>query len=329
MGVDGRSSTVSSLGRVLAALTGVALAAAAPQSVQALPSPVAAGTGGKVIDHPVTTTGCGRPSPYPRGTTTKGRLVSDGVQRRYLVHVPDVYSPARPTPLVLSFHGRTRNARYQEQLTGMSALDAIVVYPQSLVGAEGKPAWQGAPYSPRADDVLFTSDLISRLQKKLCVDARRIYAAGKSNGGGLVALLACEMPGRIAAFAPVAGAFYPQGDRCAPSRPATVLDIHGTADPVVPYGGSAAKRLPPIRDWLTDWATRDGCEETDSHNLGHGVTLQHWLECDQDAAVAHLRVKGLGHNWPSTTPNKDSDEPSVIDATPFIWSFFQNHPLPR
>jgi polyhydroxybutyrate depolymerase len=31
--------------------------------------------------------------------------------------------------------------------------------------------------------VLFTSDLLNTLQRELCVDARRIYAAGKSNGG--------------------------------------------------------------------------------------------------------------------------------------------------
>lgn len=36
------------------------------------------------------------------------------------------------------------------------------------------------------DDIQFTLDMISDLQDNLCVDSKRIYAAGKSNGGGLV-----------------------------------------------------------------------------------------------------------------------------------------------
>lgn len=86
--------------------------------------------------------------------------------RTYLVHMPLLYSPETPHPLVLSFHGHSSNSEEQELRTGLSradlALDGVgivAVYPQGVFGldefgAEGSPAWQGAPYSrPDIDDV--------------------------------------------------------------------------------------------------------------------------------------------------------------------------------
>ncbi len=256
--------------------------------------------------------------------TTTRHVTSGGLDREYTVHLPARYHPHRAYPLVLSFHGHKRTSQYQEELSGFSALDAIAVYPQGLIGTDGESAWTGAPYSAAADDVLFTSDLLNSLQRTLCVDNRRIYAAGKSNGGGFAGVLACRLPGRIAAFAPVSGAFYPQGGACHPSRPAPILDFHGTADTTIPYDGNPAKGLPAVPDWLAAWSTRDGCRpDPVSWTPVAGVVAQKWLSC----ALEHYRVEGAGHVWPSTRPNADSATPTVIDATPVIWRFFRSHPL--
>ncbi len=277
-----------------------------------------------VVDHPVRTTGCGRAAPVPAGVTTTQHVVSGGLDREYTVHLPAHYNPRRAYPLVLSFHGHKRTSQYQEELSGFSALDAISVYPQGLIGTDGESAWTGAPYSAAADDVLFTSDLLNSLQRALCVDNDRIFAAGKSNGGGFVGVLACRLAGRIAAFAPVSGAFYPQGGACDPSRRVPILDFHGTADTTIPYTGSPAKGLPAIPDWLAAWSTRDGCFAGPvSWSPVDGVVVQKWLGC----ALEHYRVEGAGHVWPSTKPNNDSATPTVIDATPVIWRFFRAHPL--
>ncbi|GAB3716298.1 PHB depolymerase family esterase [Amycolatopsis oliviviridis] len=296
-------------------------AAAAGLSLLAVPAASAAPS---PIDSPVRTTGCHRPSPVPAGATTLRTLTSGGLVREYTVHVPARYQPSRPYPLVLSFHGHKRTSKYQEELSGFSAYDAISVYPQGLVGTDGESAWTGAPYSAAADDVLFTSDLLNTLQRELCVDSRRIYATGKSNGGGFVGVLACRLPGRIAAFAPVAGAFYPQGGECHPSRPAPILDFHGTADTTIPYTGNPAKGLPTLPDWLTAWADRNGCfPRPIEYSPKADVTVQRWLGC----SLQHYRVEGAGHVWPSTGPNNDSATPTVIDATPVIWKFLLAHRL--
>ncbi|MER7013427.1 ferulic acid esterase [Saccharopolyspora sp. NPDC000359] len=281
-----------------------------------------------VVDHPVRSTGCGSPSPVPPGTSQTRTIDSGGTTRSYLVHVPQDYRPAQPTRLVLSFHGHKRTSEYQEELSEFSGTGVLAVYPQGVVGTDGETAWQGAPYSADVDDVLFTSDLLDELQREFCVDPRRIYAAGKSNGGGFTGVLACRMSERIAAFAPVSGAFYPQGGDCGPGRAAPVLDFHGTADSTIPYHGNPDKGLPPIPEWLASWAERNDCAaEPVVRDHGEGVRVSTWRGCERGSSVQHYRVAGLGHDWPSTHPNPDSDEPAVLDATPVILDFFDRHPL--
>ena len=48
--------------------------------------------------------------------------------------------------------------------------------------------------------------------------------------------LACDRADVVAAIAPVSGTLG-AGTRCTPSRPVSVLEIHGTSDRVVPYAG--------------------------------------------------------------------------------------------
>ncbi|MGC7098621.1 alpha/beta hydrolase family esterase [Amycolatopsis lurida] len=302
----------------------LAAAAVLPALLAAAPATASPGP----ADRPVPTTGCGLTPPVAPGTTGAQTLVSGGLTREYTVHLPANYQPHRPTSLVLSFHGHKRTSQWQEELSEFSGVNTIAVYPQGLIGTDGGTAWTGAPYSADADDVLFTSDLLTKLQSQLCVDPRRIYATGKSNGGGFVGVLACHLPGRIAAFAPVAGAYYPQGGECSPSRPAPILAFHGTADATIPYDGNPAKGLPAIPDWLEKWAERDGCfTHPVTYSPQEKVTVQKWLGCDKRSSLEHYRIDGAGHVWPSTKPNNDSATPTVLDATPVIWRFFQGQRL--
>ncbi|WP_020666476.1 alpha/beta hydrolase family esterase [Amycolatopsis nigrescens] len=277
-------------------------------------------------DHGRPSTGCGRAPGIAPGRTVPGEIEVGGLRRSYLIHLPPDYHAWRPQSLTLSFHGQGRTSAYQEELSGVSAYRTIAVYPQGVVGGEEKTAWQGAPYSAPVDDVLFTGKLLDRLQRDLCVDTRRIYATGKSNGGGFTGLLACRMGDRIAAFAPVSGAFYPQAGVCHPDRPVPILDFHGGADRTIPYAGDPVKGLPPLPDWLSAWAERDGCAPRPRvHTPLDGVEFQRWHGCRARGALEHYRLDDLAHDWPSTSPNPDSDEPAALDATPIIMRFFAAH----
>jgi len=99
----------------------------APPPAPPVESPIGSGAAGAIRDSPVPSTGCGKSSPVPAGRSTAQTLTSGGVRRDYLLHVPADYDPARPRPLVLSFHGHKRTSAYQEELSGFSATPAIAV----------------------------------------------------------------------------------------------------------------------------------------------------------------------------------------------------------
>jgi polyhydroxybutyrate depolymerase len=301
-----------------------------PPSVTPQPYPTA-------TNHPVATTGCGQASPVTPGTTANQTIpafpaVSHGASTRtYLVHVPPSYQANVPLPVVLAFHGHGGDAAGMEQLTGFSALadqqGFLAVYPQGLLFTDDTTFWASAgPIDEGIDDVLFVSTVLDDLQHKFCVDASRVYATGFSNGGGMTYYLACALSGRIAAFAPVSGNYYRVQGGCDPARPVPILEIHGTADGIVPYMGLPGAQnggwpLPAIPDWLQGWASHNGCADGPVIFLQSSyITGERWTGCQGNAEVAHYRMEGEGHAWPASI-----DGPS---GAAVIWQFFQAHPLP-
>jgi polyhydroxybutyrate depolymerase len=280
---------------------------------------------------PIATTGCGKPALISPGTSANEVMLSGGIMRLYRLHIPRGYLPTRKYALVLSFHGHGSNASAQERLTGFSALadqqGFLAAYPQGTVGPDGRTGWATGPRKdPIVDDVGFVDDLLTLLQAKLCVDPERIYATGFSNGGGMTAMLACMMADRFAAFAAVSGSYYPLPGGCDPGRPVSILEIHGTADKTVPYNGSLLLHLPPIPEWLSGWAARDGCASAPTTFFQHGnITGEQWSGCRAGASVVHYRIAGGKHSWPGTFPALNSARPFC--TCELLWSFLEAHSL--
>jgi polyhydroxybutyrate depolymerase len=309
----------------VAVLLSAALAAAAPQTASA-------GTAAAPRDYPVPSAGCLATTSTPTGETVTAHLASGGLDRTYYLHLPAGYRSHHPAPVVLAFHGHNGTGKDIEAFSGIDALGAIAVYPVGLPGTDGETSWQSAPYAaPGVDDVRFVSDLLDRLQRTLCVDPNRVYATGKSNGGGFTALLACQLPHRIAAFATVSGAFYPGTARdCATSTPVPLVDFHGTADPVIAYDGgtSHGARLPAMADWVRGWADHNRCAAETSTPIGTDVTELAWHGCADNSPIRHYRITGGGHTWPGAVV--DSGPGAVtrtVSATAVLWRFFTAHTL--
>ncbi|MFI5658955.1 alpha/beta hydrolase family esterase [Streptomyces sp. NPDC051684] len=279
--------------------------------------------------------GCGAPAPQHPGTSALHTMTSGGRERTYQLHLPNGYTPDRSWPLIVAYHGRGNTGAGTEAFSRLSALPAIVAYPNGVVGTgDGeRQAWQGAPYAAAGvDDVAFTGDLLDSLEGSLCVDERRVYATGKSNSAGFTGLLACRMADRFAAVAPVAGAFYP-GTReggCDPKRPMPVLDFHGTGDTTIPYAGDVDRGLPAIQDWVREWADRDGCRtQAPDETVGPDITTSRWTGCAGGAEVAHVAVTDGGHTWPGADGYSGGGcTTQTIQAHKVMWAFFRHHQLP-
>jgi polyhydroxybutyrate depolymerase len=253
----------------------------------------------------------------------------------YRLHLPSGYRDSLAQALVLNFHGHGSTAAIQERLTKLSLLadsqDFIAAYPQGTIGLDSRTGWATGPLAyPHVNDVLFVSDLLNRLQAQLCIDPLRIYAMGFSNGGGMTNLLATRMAGRIAAFASVSGSYYPVAGGYHPVRPVPFLEIHGTADRVVPYDGSRAKDYASVTSWLLAWAQRDHCSSRPDIflRLKTMIGIQ-WVGCQAGATIVHYSVMHDGHIWPRVLfPEQIQKQTRYVPATTLIWQFFQNHPLP-
>ncbi len=229
---------------------------------------------------------------------TGSRLEIDG--RSVLLDAPA--TPAdRPLPLVVALHGfrsDPADLRAGSRLDGVSrGQDVIVAYPAGrpdveLLGTRGR-GWDLRPDQTADRD--FVRLLLDRLGADRCVDRRRIYVAGFSNGGFAASLLGCQLADRVAAVATVAGGLDLGG--CTPGRPVPILFISGSADRVVP------SEL--VRGGVAWWVARNRCGGSATAD---GCTR--WTGCAADVAAC---VGPQGHRWPP-------------DATDRIWRFFADHP---
>jgi len=197
--------------------------------------------------------------------TTERTLQQGDLQRRYLVTVPERYDGRKPAPVVLNLHGFSGNGEAQNASTDMPQLAGqrgyVVVAPEGgplkvpiglVPGAENAGSFQGMPFwnlfgpgqvdfgPPRgsnlgvdssligADDVGFVGQLLDTIEQELCIDTRRVYAAGMSNGAGMATMLGCAVGNRFAAVAAVSGVNLT--GKCPGRGRISVVAVPGDAD---------------------------------------------------------------------------------------------------
>ena len=276
------------------------------------------------------------------------RIVSQGVPRSYLLHLPPIYDGAQPLPVVLNFHGSFGRGSSQRRLTNFNAVaDAqgfIVVYPNGV-----DKHWHDdrSVYATGVDDVAFVSDLIDELITRFGADPQRVYATGISNGGFFVFSLACRLSTKIAAAA-AAAASMPADlpNTCRPERPISMMVINGTSDWMVPYWGGALGirgergAVVPTEESIGFWREADACGQPtvsgampDVDNTdGTAVWQRTYRGCGGGAEVALYTVIGGGHTWPGGwqyLPARLVGRTSRdVNASEAIWQFFQAHALP-
>lgn len=271
-----------------------------------------------------------------------GEIITERIPRRYLVHIPPGYDPeGAPVPLVLNFHGLTADPRGQIQLSQMSEKadeeGFIVVYPEGYGDDNRARGWFYLPTENRAGqgllpyDVKFISDLIDTLPNFLNIDPARIYATGMSNGAGFSNRLACDLADKIAAVAGVSGS-YQYAAPCRPARPVPMMFFHGQEDKIAPYTG-APNVAYPIPELATQWAIRNGCDETPELIYQVGAAQgEAWTGCLDGAQIVLYTIEDGGHTWPGGTPIQASIDlgrtSPDVDATGTMWDFFAAHPMP-
>lgn len=251
--------------------------------------------------------------------TIEGVAGQNGAVRGYKVHVPPSYDSSKPTPVVFALHGLGQNAvMFAVQAAGWPEKadkeGFILVMPTgTLQNADGTwgatGSWNageccGPSAQSELDDVALIRAIAKEVGSHLNVDDKRVYATGLSNGGFLSFRLACEAADLFTAIAPGAGAIgmtsiAPMGignsnfSACKPSRPVSVLSMHGTSDPLVSYSF-----VKPSLDLI---AQANGCGTTTkpaSTPASAGDTTCITYEgCPAGIEVTGCSVEGGGHCW--------------------------------
>jgi polyhydroxybutyrate depolymerase len=256
-----------------------------------------------------------------------------GTSRQFHVHVPASYQTTAPTPVVLTFHGLSSSAAEIETQSVMTPVSDekgfIVAYPQGTGNSWNAGKCCNPAATSTVDDVGFVRAMLDQLAQKLCVDPKRVYATGLSNGAYMSHRLGCELSDRIAAIAPVAGMNVT--NNCAPSRPVPVMHFHGTSDYVVPWAGNLLYGFQSVPDSIKQWRTIDECTAASTQTFQNGdSTCDTYAQCTAaNVEVTLCTIDGGGHTWPGGKVTSVLGKTTTdLDASRHMWQFFASHPMP-
>ncbi|GMU61018.1 MAG: hypothetical protein AMXMBFR34_27810 [Myxococcaceae bacterium] len=226
--------------------------------------------GGTLPDAGAQDAGAGDAGPGDAGLPDGGDALI--AARPYDVTVPPQYDGGAALPMVVLLHGYSADAASQDLYFGLSSLARqrgfFVVLPNGTRNASLLRFWNATDaccaFGEPVDDVAYLTAVMDDMQRRFRVDPKRVYFTGHSNGGFMSHRMACERADRIAAIVSLAGAVWKDEAKCTPSQPVNVLQVHGTLDALVLYGGgsNATIEYPGAVETVATWAARNGCSAT-------------------------------------------------------------------
>ena len=236
---------------------------------------------------PTGSPGCGK-APAHTGVFANQHIPIFGKQRTYTLVLPESYQAATTYPIVFGLHGNGGNGagvRAQLDLERVAQGKAIFVYPDGIGGG-----WDLDSPTGKNGDVALFDGILASVQSSLCVDLRRVFVTGFSNGAYMANQLACRRGSRIRAVASHAGGgpyenqgtYDEQGHLVCPEKAVASLVVHGLADGTVAVSEGQKS--------IDHWTTANRCTGSGGIQPAGCVAFS---GCAQP--VVACKVQGLGH----------------------------------
>ncbi len=283
---------------------------------------------------PSTTQAQSPETPVAPGKTATLSIQSSGATRTVRLHRPASSGGGR-LPLVIVLHGAPETANSMESETKLDPVadshGFLVAYPNgSDIGSSKGFGWYPECCNARAEtpvDRVFIGDLIDALVAQQGADPARVVVAGGSVGAIMTYDVGCHLAGKLLGIVSVSGtmvetpAAVPHASSavaCAPSRPLSVVEVHGKADKNIPYNGKlncadpAActpgtqgyfPGAPTVHSW---WEQLDGCQGTDIQRTQGSTTIARSSSCAGGAQVSLVTTAG-SHLWEDEAAQFDVD----------------------
>ena len=218
--------------------------------------------------------------------------------RRFFLRLPAGYDGKTPGPVIFGFHGAgNKDAAWFDTHTGLRRENedkAVLVFGESLFrpGSTTERSWQEEAQLP--DNLAYIDATVAWLRANLCIDNRRLFAAGQSSGAYFSQTLACHRGDVFRAVASSDG-----GERlfqdCKGHPGAFIRYRPGSAG-----GGADSKKA---RDfWIEHNNCRPGTQPTNT------PPCLAYAGCAEDA-----------HLW-ECPDGGDHDWPAYMDKG--VWNFF-------
>ncbi len=259
-----------------------------------------------------------------------------GGDRPAALVLPDDFDPRRPTAVVILLHGYSATGTLQDLYLGVSEAaktrGIVTIIPEGTQNASGLQFWNAAPgwccdfEGSGVDDQGYLMRLLDEAGTRFAVDTQRVYVIGHSNGGFMAHRLACAESPRIAAIVSIAGSLPLDPGGCAPTAPVSILQVHGTLDATILFGGVPGQ-YPAAETVMERWAGHNACQtlpvegddlDYDNVSFGRETTPVHYPECTDGIEVSLWKMAGSGH-----VPGFTSD------FIPSVFDWLENHPRPE
>lgn len=266
--------------------------------------------------------------------TIQATIIHDSLTRKFSFYVPASYAAGKQAPLVFNLHGYGSNGDQQEFYGDFRKIadtaGFIVVHPTGTINTQtNETYWDcGLVAGNGVDDVGFIHAVNDTLSQAYSIDRDRIYSTGMSNGGFMSYHLAC-VSNQFAAIASVTGSMTLLTlAQCKNANAIPVMEIHGTADPVVNYNGSAGVlSIPEVVDY---WIEKNSLNKqvlvqtnVPDINTSDNATAELYMYPGMNE-VQHYKIINGGHTWPGT-PFIIGTTCQDFKASEVIWQFFAKY----
>jgi len=224
----------------------------------------------------------GCPAGSKDGGATGGTLTAAG-GINVLVRTPPGYSPTVAYPFVMVYAPAGADAAGCEAFTGLTtqarARGYIIAYADN-VGPESLEVIEQA------------AGTIPAVTARWCVDPKRIYVTGHSNGGTLAEVIGAQGFAPVAAIAPSAAGmksstFTSLG---CPAAPLPEMEMHSSGDQLFPLSEGFGAHIAEM------WAAFDGCSPTPGDADANGCI--HYTGCAGNAEVDYCEGTAPHGVWP-------------------------------
>ena len=262
-----------------------------------------------------------------------------GGARPAQVILPAGFDNSREVPLVLALHGYSGNSMFHNSYFGLVRLvderDFVLVSPEGTRDNRGNRFWNATPaccdaFRSGVDDAKYLRDLIEEASTRFRIDTGRVYLLGHSNGGFMSYRMACDSADVVTGVLSLAGASFKDPSDCEPSEPVRIVQMHGSADATILYGGGSAYPTAPLypsaEETVSAWASYNGCSpgliDLPTGAIAGAASLpvkvQSFEECPPQGSVELWTIQNGGHipTLPMSFAEVVLDHLFAVDRTP-------------